>query len=130
MDDFDYIRFDDAGSFIKVWNKTSQAVATKFGMPTQRNLQSFLYWYNYQIKRGLIPAAANFDTTATRLAVNEFEAEKSGKELDLPELDPGKIEMDLIWRPFKEAFLNTSKNVMGVDNDPLYHVIRMDQPAG
>ena len=42
MDDFDYIRVDDARSFIKVWNDTSQAVATKVGMPTQRKLQGFL----------------------------------------------------------------------------------------
>ena len=42
MDDFDYIRVDDAGSFIKVWNDTSRAVGTKVGMPTQRNIQVFL----------------------------------------------------------------------------------------
>ena len=35
MDDFDYIRVDDAGSFVKVWNETSQAVATKSGMTPQ-----------------------------------------------------------------------------------------------
>ena len=42
MDDFDYIRVDDAGSFVKVWNDTSRAVATKVGMPTQQKLQGFL----------------------------------------------------------------------------------------
>ena len=42
MDDLDYIRVDDAGSFIKVWNDTSQAVATKAVIPTQHKLQSFL----------------------------------------------------------------------------------------
>ena len=42
MDDFDYIRVNDAGLFIKVWNDTSQAVATKVGMPAQRKLQGFL----------------------------------------------------------------------------------------
>ena len=34
MDDFDYIRVDDAISFIKVWNDTSLAMATKNGIPT------------------------------------------------------------------------------------------------
>ena len=53
-----------------------------------------------------------------------------GKELDLTDLDPGKIEMDLKLWPFKEAFLNMAKNVMGVNNDPLYYVISPDQPAG
>ena len=65
-----------------------------------------------------------------RLAVNEFDAEKSVKELDLTDLDPGKIEMDLTLWPFKEAFLNMAKNVMGVDIDPLYYVIRTDNRAG
>ena len=44
MYDFDYIRVNDAGSFIKVRNDTSRALATKVGMPTQRKLQGFLYW--------------------------------------------------------------------------------------
>ena len=43
MDEFDYIRVDDAVSFIKVWNDTSREVATKFGMPTQCKLQGLLY---------------------------------------------------------------------------------------
>ena len=64
-----------------------------------------------------------------RLAVNEFNAEKVVKELDLTELDVGKIEMELKWWPFKEALLNTAKNVMGVDNNPSYDLIRPDQPA-
>ena len=38
--------------------------------------------------------------------------------------------MDLKWWPFKEAFLNMARNVMGVDNDPLYYVVRPDQMAG
>ena len=42
MGDFDYIGVDDAESFVKVCNETSRAVATKVGMPTQRNLQGFL----------------------------------------------------------------------------------------
>ena len=78
----------------------------------------------------MIPAAANFNATAMRLAVNEFDAEKAGKEMDLMDLDPGKIEMDLKWWPFKEALLNMAKNEVEVDNDPLYYVIRPDQPAG
>ena len=62
----------------------------------------------------MIPAAANFDTTAMRLAVNKFEAEKAGKELDITDLDPGKIDMDLKWWPFEEAVLNMAKNVWGL----------------
>ena len=96
----------------------------KVGMHTQRKLQGFLYWYHAQRKRGMIPAAADFNATTMRLVVNEFEAEISGKELDLMELDPGKIDMDLKLCMFKEALLNMAKNVMGVDNDPLYYVIR------
>ena len=38
IDDFDYIRVDDAGSFVKVWNETSRAVAIKVGMPTHQNM--------------------------------------------------------------------------------------------
>ena len=38
---------------------------------------------------------ADFDATAMRLAVNKFDHEKVGKELDLMDLDPGKIETDL-----------------------------------
>ena len=45
-------------------------------------------------------------------------------------MDPSKIEMELKWRPFKYAFLKMAKNLMGVDNDPLYYVIIPDQPAG
>ena len=60
MDDFDYIRVDDAVSFVKVWNETSRAVATKVDMPTQRKLRGFLYWYHDQINRGLIPAEDKF----------------------------------------------------------------------
>ena len=52
MEDFDYIRVDDAISLIKVWNDTSQAVAMKVGMPTHPKLQGFLYWYHDHKKRG------------------------------------------------------------------------------
>ena len=69
----------------------------------------------------MIPSAADFDAYAMRLAVNKFDAKKGGKELDLTDLGPGKIEMDLKWWPFKEAFLNMANNLTGVDNDPLYY---------
>ena len=49
--------------------------------------------------------------------------------MDFTDLDLGRIEMDLKWWPFKEAFLDMAKNVMGVYNDPLYYVIRPDQPG-
>ena len=91
MDDFDYIRVDNAKSFVKVWNETSLAVATKVGIPTQHKLQGLLYWYQHQIKRGLIPAADNFDVTAMRLVVGGFDAEKAAKELEITYLDPGMI---------------------------------------
>ena len=58
-------------------------------------MKGFLYWYHDQRKRGMILEAADFKATATGLVVNEFDAEKAGKELDLTDLDPGKIEMDL-----------------------------------
>ena len=119
IDHFDYIRVDDYGLFIKVWNDTSQVVSTKVGMPTQRKLKGFLYWYHEQKKSGMIPAKADFNATAMRLTVYEFDTEKVGKELDLMELDPGKIEMDLKWWPFKEELLNMAKFVMGVNNNPI-----------
>ena len=81
-------------------------------------------------KGGLILTAADFDITAMRLAVGEFDAEKAGKELDITDLDPGNIEMDLKLWPCKESFLNMVKNVMRADNDPLYYVIRPDHLAG
>ena len=130
MDNFDYIRVDDTGSFVKVRNDTSLSVATKFGIPTKRKLQIFLYWYHDQKQRVIIPAEADFDATATRLAVNEFDAEKAGKELDTMYFNPGKIDMNLQWWQFKDAFLNMAKNLMGVDNNPLSYVIRPDQLAG
>ena len=126
MDDFGYIRVDDAGSFIKVWNDTSQVVATKVGMPTQHKLKGFLYWYHDQKKRVVIPAAANFDKIVMRLAVNKFDAEKAIKELDLTDLDPNKIDMELKRWLLKDEFLNMAKNLMGFDNDPLYSVISPD----
>ena len=43
----------------------------------------------------MIPAASNFDATAMRSAVNKFDTEKLGKEMDLTDLYPDKIEMDL-----------------------------------
>ena len=43
----------------------------------------------------MIPMVADFDATAMRLAVNKCDHEKVGKELDLMDLDPGKIETDL-----------------------------------
>ena len=46
MDDFDYTRVDDAGSFVKVWDETSLPVATTVDMLTQRKLKGFLYWYH------------------------------------------------------------------------------------
>ena len=63
----------------------------------------------------MIPAAAGFDVTAMRLAVDGFDTEKAGKELVLTDLDSGKIEMDLKWWTFKEALLNMDKNVIEVD---------------
>ena len=48
----------------------------------------------------MIPAEADFDSTAMRLTVNEFDTEKPGKELDLTDMDPGKIEMYLKWWQF------------------------------
>ena len=62
--------------------------------------------------------AADFNLVAFRLAVNEFDAERSGKELDLTDLDPGNIYMDLKWWPFKEVFLNMAKNLMGLITTP------------
>ena len=70
-------------------------MAITAGITTQSKLQDFLYYYHDQKKRGVIPVAADFDATAMRLVVNEFDAEKAGKELDLTDLDPGKIDMDL-----------------------------------
>ena len=58
--------------------------------------------------------------------MNEFDAVKSGKELDLMDLDSSNIVVDLKWWPFKEEFLNMAKTVMGVDNEPPYYVIRTD----
>ena len=46
--------------------------------------------------------------------MNEFDTEKAGKELDLTNLDPGKIEMDLKWWLIKEELLNMAKNVIVV----------------
>ena len=40
------------------------------------------------------------------------------------------MDMDLKLCPFKEALLNMAKNLMAVDNNPLYYVISMDQPGG
>ena len=73
MDDFYYIKVDDAESFVNVWNETSQAVATKVHIPKQHKLKGFLYWYHDQRKRGMIPAADDFDAIAMRLAANQFE---------------------------------------------------------
>ena len=66
----------------------------------------------------MIPEAADFDAIAMRLAVNEFEAEKAGKEMYITYLDPGKIYMDLKLWPFKDAFLNMAKNIMGLITNP------------
>ena len=55
----------------------------KVSVPKQRNLQGLLYWYHDHKKRGVIPAAADFDTITMRLAVNKLDAKKAGKELDL-----------------------------------------------
>ena len=46
--------------------------------------------------------------------MNEFDSGKAGMELDLTDLEPGKIELDLKWWHFKEAILKMAKNVMGV----------------
>ena len=75
MDNFDYIRVDDVRSFIKVCNKISLSVATEVCIPIQHKLQGFFYWYHHHRKKGMIPVAADFDVTAMRLAVNEFDAE-------------------------------------------------------
>ena len=58
--------------------------------------------------------------------MDEFYAEKLGKELDLMDLDPGEIDMDLKRWPYIQVFLNMSNNVMGVDKDTLYYVISPD----
>ena len=102
----------------------------KLEFPHSAICRVFLYWYHEQKNRGMISAADDFNATGMSLAVNEFDAEKADKELDLTELDPGKIETELKWWPFKEALLNTAKNVTGANNDPSYDVIRLDQPAG
>ena len=67
----------------------------------------------------MIPAVADFDVAAMQLEVNEFDAKKAGKELDLTDLDPGKIDMNLKWWLFKWAFLTMDKNATGVDNNPI-----------
>ena len=78
----------------------------------------------------MILAATNFYAAAMRLAVNEFDAKKAGKELDLTDFYPVKIEMDLKWWTFKESFLNMANNIMGVNNEPLYDVISPVQLSG
>ena len=42
MDDFYYIKVDDAESFVNIWNETSQAVATKVHIPKQHKLKGLL----------------------------------------------------------------------------------------
>ena len=79
MDNFDSIRVDDTKSLVKVWNETSQAVTTKFVIPTQHKLQGLLYWYHDQRKRGLISAVADFDVATMRLTVGEFDAENRAR---------------------------------------------------
>ena len=45
-------------------------------------------------------------------------------------MDTGKIEIDLKCWTFKEALLNMAKNIMVINNDPLYDVISLDQLVG
>ena len=59
--------------------KTLQAVATEVNMTIQCNLQVFLYWYHDHRKRVLIPAAADCDVAAIRLAVKTIYAEKRSR---------------------------------------------------
>ena len=104
-------------------------MVTKAGRTTHHKLQGLLYCYHDQRKRGLIPAADDFDATTMRLAVKKIDAEKAGKKLDLTDLYPDKIEMDLKWWPLKKEFLKMANNVIGVDKNPIYYVISTDQPA-
>jgi len=60
----------------------------------------------------------------------EYKAAKAGRDIDLTDLDPGKVEMDLKWWNFKESFINMTKNVKGVNDDPIYYVIHPSRIAG
>ena len=44
MENFDYIRVNYAGSFVKVWNETSQAVYKKLAFPHNTSC-----WVSYNV---------------------------------------------------------------------------------
>ena len=66
-------------------------------------------------KKGIDTGGSRFRCKRHEVGGERLDAEKAGKELDLTDLDPGKIEIDLKCWMFKEALLNMAKNVMGFD---------------
>lgn len=130
MDDFQLMRPEDAYKFLKTYNDTVRSVANKIGLPAQKRLEGFLYWYHDQHKRGITPNATDFTNQAVIEAVQAYAADKASKDMQPTDIDPGKIEIDLKWWDWKDSFYNMTKLTNGVDGDPLYYVIRPDREPG
>lgn len=130
MDDFQIMRPEDTYRFVKTYNDTVRSVANKIGLPAQKRLEGFLYWYHDHFKRGIIPDANDFNAQAVIDAVEAYTADKASKDMPSTDIDPGKIETDLKWWDWKDGFINMSKLTMGVDNEPLFYVIREDHDPG
>jgi hypothetical protein len=62
MDDFQLMCPGDAYKLIKTYNDTVlRSVANKIGLPAQKRIEGFLYWYHDLHKRGITPDAADFN---------------------------------------------------------------------
>ena len=48
MDDFQIMRPEDTYRFVKTYNDSTRTVANKIGLPAQKRLEGFLYWYHDQ----------------------------------------------------------------------------------
>lgn len=128
LSDFQTMRPKDASKFVKIYNDTSSArnIANKIGLPAVKRIEGLFYWYHDLSKRGITPNPDDFDAATLSRAIDAYAADEAGKDITETDIDPGKIETDLKWWNWKDEFINMSKQIKGVDGEPLYYVIRPD----
>ena len=129
MEDFEFIKYEEASSIIKMYNDAYRQVGQKIGFPVQKKLQGFLWWFHDRRKRGLDIDVADLDTATLKTAIEECTAAKSSKEADSISFEPQQIKTGLGWYDWKDAFEAGMEVCKGVDNDPLFRVIRPEKPA-
>lgn len=130
MDDWAYVKPDETETFAKDVNANLRNLANRFGSIHCKKLAGYLTWYHDLKKRGQPVVAAEFTPAVMNEWVERFETGKAEKEADKPDVEVGKVKVDLEWWDWKESWESMLTSKKGIDSDPLIRVVLPDLKPG